>query len=923
MPFIEAPTTFYMGRRYDPQEHTLTDEVVYYDSRDLTTHAVVVGMTGSGKTGLCISLLEEAVLDNIPAIVIDPKGDITNLMLTFPDFKPEDFIPWVNVDDARRARMSVEDFAADTAHRWKEGLASWGMVPDRVRWLKYAARYSIYTPGSDAGLPVSILASLRAPREGWQAGNEEMLREKINGITTALLALVGRNAQPIQDREHVLIANIFEYNWRQGIDLNLESIILQIQKPPFSKLGVFPLDEYISEKARMKLAMEMNSIVAAPSFQSWINGDPMDIQSLLYQPDGKARVSVFYIAHLSEAERQFVITLLLENMHGWMRSLSGTTSLRCLLYIDEMFGYFPPFPRNPPTKEPILRLLKQARAFGIGLVLATQNPADLDYKGLSNAGTWFIGRLQSDQDKERVAAGLQSLATVSNEFNLREVQTLISDIEPRVFLMHNVHDQGGPVFVHTRWAMSYLRGPLTRQQVQVLMADQKAQMLAAVGSGYAPGTPAYVAQMQVAALQAQASVPLHNPKMPTSAIMPPPTLPEMPPNLPEMPSYGQGAYGQSNFGMPAVSTAAFNSGLTIPNTPAVPMNVTQATVRSVGSAPPGYSANPPPLSGATTQYYLPAEITSQQALGAWEQRTNFSAQSFGGAVMAYKPVLLAQATVRYQDAKRRIYTARTYAYRLPDVERAGLVHWEDHVAPPMDPRRLSGVPLEEGALYGDLPPGLTDSKRITALSRELADVLYTTALLKIPHNPTLDVYGNPDEDFSVFRSNAQQAAREQRDAEIDKVTQKYQAALDKIEDKLRTRTRQLEGEKAELSERRREELFTTGEAVLSLLNRRTAYTLSRMSRASLYRKQTKADIAEYEGEIRDLEAEATQVQEEFQGVVREVNERWAAIATQVQDFTIQPYKKDISIDLFGIGWLPYWYANVNGQPVTLPALNGA
>jgi hypothetical protein len=895
MPFIEAPTTFYMGRRYDPGEHRLTDEVIYYDSRDLTTHAVVVGMTGSGKTGLCISLLEEAVLDNIPAIVIDPKGDITNLLLTFPDFRPEDFVPWVNVDDARRAKMSVEDYAADTAHRWKEGLASWGMVPERVAWLKYAARYSIYTPGSDAGLPVSILASLRAPREGWQAGNEEMLREKINGITTALLALVGRNAQPVQDREHVLIANIFENAWRSGQDLTLEDIILQIQKPPFNRLGVFPLDEYISERVRMKLAMDMNSIVAAPSFQSWLNGDPMDIQSLLYQPDGKPRVSVFYIAHLSEAERQFVITLLLENMHGWMRTLSGTTSLRCILYIDEMFGYFPPFPRNPPTKEPILRLLKQARAFGIGLVLATQNPADLDYKGLSNAGTWFIGRLQSDQDKERVVAGLQSLATVNDELNLRDVRALVSDIEPRVFLMHNVHDQGGPMFVHTRWAMSYLRGPLTRQQVQVLMASQRGQM----GVGVAPSSQNFAPA---------ANAPLHNPKMPHhDPSMPPMTLPEMPPSLPEIPV---------RTAFPETSYAAL--GATVAAAP-VPAGSTSMTSRTA-SAPAGYSGNPPPLSSAVSQYYLPAEIPASQALAAWEQRTSFTAQGYSGLQIAYRPVLLAQATVRYQDAKRRIYTSRVMAYQVPGLERSGLVHWEEYQTAPIDPRRVSGVPLEQG-YFADLPPGLTDQPRLTALRRELADMLYATAALKIPFNSVLNVYGNPDEDFSAFRAAAQQAARERRDAEIDQVTAKYQSALDKLDERMRTRARRLDAEKQELAERKREELFTTGEAILSLLNRRTTYTLTRMSRASRYRKQSKSEISEAEQMLAELEAESERLQNEFQNIVREVNERWAKVATQVEEYAIQPFKKDISVDLFGIGWLPYWYGSLNGQTLLLPALS--
>jgi hypothetical protein len=337
MPFIEAPTTFYLGRRYDPESHRLIDDVVYYDSRDLTTHAVVVGMTGSGKTGLCVTLLEEAILDNIPAIVIDPKGDITNLLLNFPDLKPEDFQPWVNVDDARRAGMDLPTYAADVAQQWKDGLNSWGIVQDRLRWLQLASKYSIFTPGSDTGLPISILASLKAPRDGW-VGNEELLREQIIGITTALLALVGINAEPIKDPEHVLIANIFETAWRQGIDLTLEDIILQVQNPPFDKLGAFPIDQYISEKNRMKMSMQLNNIIAAPSFQSWIQGEPLDIQNLLYQPNGRPRVSIFYTAHLNEQERMFITTLIIQNMLGWMRQLSGTTSLRALLYIDEMFG---------------------------------------------------------------------------------------------------------------------------------------------------------------------------------------------------------------------------------------------------------------------------------------------------------------------------------------------------------------------------------------------------------------------------------------------------------------------------------------------------------------------------------------------------------------------------------------------------------
>ncbi|HLU11185.1 MAG TPA: DUF87 domain-containing protein [Oceanobacillus sp.] len=931
MPFIEAPTTFYLGRRYDPGTHKLTDDVVYYDSRDLTTHAVVVGMTGSGKTGLCINLLEEAVLDNIPAIVVDPKGDITNLLLTFPDLRPEDFHPWVNIDDARRAGMDVGQYAADVAYRWREGLASWSIDPIRMRWLKQATQYSIYTPGSDTGLPVNILASLRAPRNGW-AGNEEENRERINGIVTALLALAGRDAQPVQDKEHVLVANIFEYAWTRGIDLTLEDIIRQVQNPPFNRLGVFPVDEYISEKNRQKLALELNSIVAAPSFQSWLSGDPMDIQNLLYQPDGRPRVSIFYIAHLSDAERLFIITLLLENMLGWMRTLSGTTSLRALLYIDEMFGYFPPYPRNPPTKEPILRLLKQARAFGIGLILATQNPGDLDYKGLSNAGTWFIGRLQSENDKQKVMTGLESMVSVNSQMDLRQIGRLISELEPRVFLMHNVHDQGGPVMLHTRWAMSYLRGPLTRQQVQVLMQDQRAQLLARIGAaGYVPPAPAanpnftpgpsfasqaaYYSQ-QVAAQYVPPTPysPPTPPPMSPQGVPFPPSLPEMPPSLPELPETPTATAQQfTPGGSPVVNTPPpVGSSVPLPSQP-IHTGKTQAN-----RVPTGFSESPPPLPASTAQYFLPNAITSQQAIANWERKTGFSATGFGGAVMAYKPVLLAQATIRYQDRKTRLYVTRMQAYQVPNLERSGLVHWEEYATEPIDPRRVSGEPFNAG-IFGDLPPGLTDAKRLSALRSELIDMLYTTARLKVPYNATLDIYADPDGDFSAFRAQVQQVARERRDAEVDALTRKAEAALDKLEQQAQRKGYRLESEKRELANQKREELFTTGEAVLGLLRGRTSFTLSRMARSSVYRQRSKGEAQLLELDLQQIQEDMARTEEEFEAGLRAINEKWAKIATQVDEYIITPYKKDISLDLFGIGWIPYWYVELNGQPAMLAA----
>ncbi|MEQ8673977.1 MAG: DUF87 domain-containing protein [Aggregatilineales bacterium] len=902
MPFIEAPTTFYMGRRYDPRQKRLTDDVVYYDSRDLTTHAVVVGMTGSGKTGLCITLLEEAILDNIPAIIIDPKGDITNLLLSFPELQPQDFQPWVNIDDARRAGMDVPSYSADIAQQWRDGLASWSIVPDRIKWMKLSAQYSIYTPGSDAGLPISIVASLRAPREGW-AGNEEAIREKINGITTALLALAGINAEPVKDKEHVLISNIFENSWRQGVDLTLEQIILQVQNPPFDKLGVFPIDEYMKEKDRFKLAMELNSIIASPSFQSWMNGQPIDIQSLLYQPNGRPRVSIFYIAHLNEQERMFITTLLLENMLGWMRTLSGTTSLRALLYIDEMFGYFPPYPKNPPTKDPILRLLKQARAFGLGLILATQNPGDLDYKGLTNAGTWFIGRLQSDNDRQKIMAGLQSMASADDGFNLKDVEELIADIAPRVFLMRNVHEDGGPILVHTRWAMSFLRGPLTRQQVELLMRPQRMELMQKIAQQYGQQNGGY--GQQGYGTQPGQGYAQHAPPANLPGSTPPYGMPSTPNSLPGMPAGGQ------NFG--AQSAPQF------PLPPTGQNFTPQSTQpKPASNLPQGFNQHRQAVSNSVDQYFLPIRTSSQQAVSNWEQHTQMVVQGSSGSILVYKPVLLAQAVVRYQDRKASVYTARSYNYRVPELRQAGLIHWEEYEAEPINTREISIEP-DGSAAFADLSPGLTDAKRMSSLKTEITDMLYNTARMVMPFNPDLKIYGNPDGEFSEYQAQVQQLAREQRDAEMDKISAQYASKMEKLEDGLRRKEQELRAESDEIKDRQREELFTTGEALLSLWKGRTNYTLSRMSRASRYKKQTKADIQESHEYIDRVQQDMQSLEQEFEGVLNQVNEKWVKIASNTQEYVISPYKKDIQLEMFGIGWIPYWYSVINGQASLIAA----
>lgn len=486
---IETNGNFYLGRVVDAATHEVTDRPLLYDPADLTTHAVVVGMTGSGKTGLCLDMLEEAALNRIPALMIDPKGDITNALLHFPELRPADFEPWINPDEARRDGKTVAQAAEDTANLWRNGLADWDITSERLQKLKESVHFAVYTPGSSAGLPVSILASLQAPEIPWEE-NRELLREQISGTVTALLGLVGlKNIDPVRSREHILLANIFEQAWSQGQDLDLGELIMQTQSPPFDKLGVFDVNRFFPEKDRFALAMQLNSILAAPAFQSWIEGDPLDVAQLLYDADGRPRHTVFYIAHLSEDERMFFVTLLYSAVESWMRTQAGTTSLRALVYFDEIFGYLPPI-GNPPSKEPMLRMLKQARAFGVGLILATQNPVDVDYKALSNAGSWFIGKLGTDQDKQRLLDGLAS--ATPGGLDRRTYDTLISAIGKRVFLMRNVHEKQ-PVLFSTRWAMNYLAGPLTRAQIPALNALAGADGMAGAAVAAAPVAPTVAA----------------------------------------------------------------------------------------------------------------------------------------------------------------------------------------------------------------------------------------------------------------------------------------------------------------------------------------------------------------------------------------------------------------------------------------------
>lgn len=485
---------FYLGRPYDLARGEAAPEPLLYDSRDLLTHAVIVGMTGSGKTGLLLSLLEEAAIDKVPALVIDPKGDLGNLLLTFPDLRPADFAPWIDPDAAARAGVTPDEYAAQQADTWRAGLAKWAQSSERIGRLRDAADVAIYTPGSEAGLPISILSSLGAPPpEVLEDG--DLLRDRVQTLVSSLLALLDIDSDPMRGREHILLSTIFDSAWRAGRSLDLAGVIQQIQKPPVDRIGVLDLETFYPAKERFELAMAFNSLLGSPGFAAWMKGEPLDVDRLLYTPTGKPRVAILSIAHLSDRERMFFVSLLLQQTIGWMRSRPGTTSLRALLCMDEVFGYMPPV-AEPPSKRPFLTLLKQARAYGLGLVLATQNPVDLDYKGLSNVGTWFLGRLQTERDKQRLMDGLEGAAAGGGAFDRASLEKTLAGLGNRVFLLHNVHEDQ-PVIFQCRWALSYLRGPLTRPEIKRLMDPRKqAAPTAAVttrvatSSAPAPAAPA-------------------------------------------------------------------------------------------------------------------------------------------------------------------------------------------------------------------------------------------------------------------------------------------------------------------------------------------------------------------------------------------------------------------------------------------------
>lgn len=881
---MDSQGKFYLGRVFDPNRNQAATQPFLYDPNDLTTHAVVVGMTGSGKTGLCLDLLEEAALAGIPALMIDPKGDISNALLHFPDLLPQDFSPWVDPDLARRAGQSLDQAAAQAAAAWKAGLAEWEIGPERLRALQNAAHFTIYTPGSDAGIPVSILASFQAPPIPWES-NRELLREKVSGTVTALLGLVGlQNIDPVRSREHILLSNIFENAWKQGKDLDLGELILQTQTPPFSKLGVFDVNTFFPEKDRFELAMLLNNILAAPTFQAWIEGQPLDVQGLLYAPDGRPRHSVFYIAHLSDAERMFFVTLLYSAVETWMRTQTGTPALRAILYFDEIFGYMPPV-ENPPSKQPMLRMLKQARAFGVGQLLVTQNPVDVDYKALSNAGSWFIGKLQTDQDKQRLLDGLQGAMGGSMDRGMYD--RLISALGKRVFLAHNVHQSpqpastapaeggasAGALLFQTRWTMNYLAGPITRIQIPALN-----RMVGAEWPPAARSQPEAANDNQPAASDTQ-----------PIAVNP----------------------------SPAPTTQV---GVSNPQT----NQQTNQPANQPTSHPSRYPTQPPTIQFSTTrpgipsgvaEYFLPNNLTLTQAFRAAGRSYPQEARSLG---LVYRPALLAQSSVRFLNRKYNLDYELVHTALIPAPDRRGVVRWETCLAARVDPQILDNQP-DPQARYAALETPLSEAKTLAALQRDFVDWAYRASQVSVRANEALGLYAGPEVSQAVFRTQCANAARQERDAEAKKAADGYKKKIEALQLKQTHEQRELSSDQTQLSQRKWEEFGTGVENAFSLLGgRRSSRRLSSSLSKHRLTEKAKADVEESQDAIADFKDQIAELEQEMAQVLNEINTRWGELANQVSEIPINPLKKDVLIDLFGVAWLPFHLIQTDIGVVELP-----
>ena len=785
---------FYLGHEYDLTAGARKPELVLYDSKDLVTHAVCVGMTGSGKTGLGIGLIEEAAIDGVPVLAIDPKGDLANLLLTFPDLAAGDFAPWVDAADAARHNLTPDAFAAQQAERWKSGLAEWGQDGSRVSRLRAAADFRVYTPGSRAGVPLALLNSLSAPA----AESEDDARTRITTTASSLLALAGLTDVAPHSREQALISAILAAASAGG-DADLPWLVSAIQKPPFDKVGVLDLETFYPAKDRQDLALRFNSVLATPGFDVWLDGDPLDVGSMLHTPEGKPRVAIVSIAHLGDTERMLVVSLLLSALLDWTRKQGGTSSLRAMLYMDEVFGYLPPV-ANPPSKAPLLTLLKQARAFGVGIVLATQNPVDLDYKALSNTGTWFLGKLQTERDKARVLDGLEG---VTAGLDRKQLDATLSSLRSRVFLMHNVHESG-PVVFETRWTLSYLRGPMGREELKRVSGGgaTAARPSAAATNGAGQRT------------EDQGRTKDQEPRTRDQEALPKPVLPA---NVPE--------------------------------------------------------------------YFINANATK------------------------WCGVLYGSARIHYTDTKLGVDTTQDLNVTAPFAEGAVPLDWDSAEPADQRPEDLVGTLPNPNSSFEPLPPAALDAKKYAGWTKDFGQWVMRAERLTLFSAPGAKLTSRAGESERDFRVRLSQAARESRDAAVDKLRASYAPKVARLTQRVETAEAGVSREQDQASQQRTQTMVSFGATVLGALLGRKAVTASTLGRATTAVRGVGRSMKESQDVTRAAD-KLTAAQEELKALEAELNEEIAALtavdpaAADVQTIEVKPKRGGVDVRLVALAWKP-------------------
>jgi len=823
---FEKLGVFYLGKEYDQTARAEKTDLVLYESKDLTTHAVCVGMTGSGKTGLCLALLEEAAIHGIPAIAIDPKGDLGNLLLTFPQLQPQDFRPWVDEGEAARQGITPDELASKSAQQWRDGLAHWGEDGARIERFRNSVDLAIYTPGSNAGLPLTVLRSFAAPAPAIVA-DADLLRERIVAAVSGLLALLGIEADPIRSREHILLSQLLDRAWREGRDLDIAGLIGGIQKPPFDKVGFIDLETFFPGKERFALAMSLNNLLASPGFAGWMEGEPLDVGRLLYTPQGKPRLSILSIAHLADAERMFFITILLNEVLAWVRSQPGTSSLRALLYMDEVAGYFPPS-ASPPSKMPMLTLLKQARAFGLGVVLATQNPVDLDYKGLSNAGTWFLGRLQTERDKARVLEGLEGASAAAGaNFDRKKMETILAGLGARVFLMNNVHDDR-PIVFQSRWCLSFLRGPLTRGQIATLMAPRKQK------SAQAPAA---------AAVSATNTAP---------------------------------AAGSA----PASSAAA------------------SAAAAPAATAPVVATGDHPLLPAEAGECFVPRR-------GA------------AGSRLVYRPALFGVGRVHFVDSKANVDQWQTVAVLAPVGSDLAEDVWES-AQPWPDPDADFDKQPESGVAFDSAPAALSRAKSYATWQKALAAYLYRGQTLKLWNCPALKEMSPAGASEGDFRATLAHQAREQRDAAVAKLRQKYASKISTLQSQIQRADERVAREKSSRGQEVLQTAISVGSSILNAVLGNKGISRSTVSgAATAMRKAGRTASAQQSvGRASDdaemLRNKLADLEAEVKGEVDSIEAAGSADQITLQEYPVRPRKSDISVTKVVLAWTP-WHVAADGK----------